>query len=120
MTRSLKPENQETPIQFLERSIVPNHLFYKRNHFSYPNLPSSFYLLPIGGFVNVPTIFSLQEVISLPYKTLKVILECAGNKREFFNPKVFGEQWEKGAITRNMEGSTFKYPAANDWYKTRC
>ncbi|MCL7747524.1 sulfite oxidase [Halalkalibacter alkaliphilus] len=99
-TRGLQPENKETPISFLNTDIVPSHLFFKRNHFSYPKLTYSNYWLPINGLVKTPKIFSLQEIVKLPSKTIKVILECAGNKRSLFEPKVFGEQWEKGAISQ--------------------
>ncbi|MCD8509042.1 MAG: hypothetical protein LRY73_03595 [Bacillus sp. (in: Bacteria)] len=37
ITRSLQPENQETPIRFLSNN-VPTDLFYLRNHFDYPVL----------------------------------------------------------------------------------
>ena len=36
----------------------------------------------------------------MPSKSLVVPLECAGNKRANFNPKVYGEQWEEGAISQ--------------------
>ncbi|MBT2659286.1 sulfite oxidase [Bacillus sp. ISL-18] len=101
-TKSLSPENQETPIQFLHGEIVHSKLFYRRNHFSYPHFTSSFYFLPIEGLVHTPKTFSLQEIYSLPSKTIKVVLECSGDKRELFQPKVFGEQWEKGAISQGI------------------
>ncbi|MBY0029890.1 sulfite oxidase [Priestia aryabhattai] len=100
ITRSLIPENKETPIQFLKDDSVSDRLFYRRNHFSYPNFLSSFYYLPIEGFVYSSKTFSMQEILTFPPKTLKVVLECAGDKRGLFKPKVFGEQWEKGAISQ--------------------
>ncbi|MBT2722772.1 sulfite oxidase [Bacillus sp. ISL-46] len=102
ITKTLFPENQETPIHFLNSDIVDGKLFYRRNHFSYPHFTSSFYLLPIDGLVHTPKIFSLQEIYSLPSKTIKVVLECAGDKRELFQPKVFGEQFGKGAISQGI------------------
>lgn len=100
MTRSLQPENQETPIQFIESDIIDRKLFYRRNHFSYPTLSYSNYCLPINGFVTKPLLFSIQDLLQLPAKTVKVVLECSGDKRSLFEPKVFGEQWEKGAISQ--------------------
>lgn len=102
ITKSLNPENHETPIQFINNNIVDGNLFYRRNHFSYPHFTSSFYFLPIQGFVHTPRTFSLQEIYSLPSRTIKVVLECSGDKRDFFEPKVFGEQWEKGAISQGI------------------
>lgn len=99
-TRSLFPENQEAPIPFIENGIVNNNLFYRRNHFSYPTLTYSNYWLPINGKVSTPIVLSMQDILQLPSKTIKVVLECSGNKRSLFQPKVFGEQWEKGAISQ--------------------
>lgn len=42
----------------------------------------------------------MQDLLRLPSKTVKAVLECAGNKRSLFEPKVFGEQWGKGAISQ--------------------
>ncbi|MGG1399648.1 sulfite oxidase [Bacillus salipaludis] len=102
ITKTLDPENQETPIQFIHEDFVTEKLFYRRNHFSYPNFVSSFYWLTIGGLVNFTRNFSLEEIQALPSKTVKSVLECAGNKRGFFKPKVFGEQWQKGAISQGI------------------
>lgn len=102
ITKSLVPENQETPIHLIYGDIVSGKLFYRRNHFPYPNFASSFYLVPIEGLVHTPKIFSLQEIYSLPSKTIKVVLECSGDKRELFKPKVYGEQWGKGAISQGI------------------
>lgn len=100
ITRSLQPENQETPIQFIEDNIVKTHLLYRRNHFPYPTLSDSNFWITIIGAVRTPISLSLQDILRLPSKTIKVVLECSGNKRSLFKPKIFGEQWEKGAISQ--------------------
>lgn len=102
ITRRLNPENQETPIQFIENDIIQTPLFYRRNHFSYPKLTFSNYFLPINGLVTSPLLLSMQHILQLPSKTIEVVLECSGNKRSLFEPKVFGEQWEKGAISQGI------------------
>jgi DMSO/TMAO reductase YedYZ molybdopterin-dependent catalytic subunit len=102
VTRSLQPENQETPIQFIESDRIKKQLFYRRNHFSYPKFTYSNYFLPINGLVTTPILVSMQTILQLPTKTLEIVLECSGNKRSLFEPKVFGEQWEKGAISQGI------------------
>ncbi|PLS01883.1 sulfite oxidase [Neobacillus cucumis] len=102
ITKSLNPENQETPIHFLNGDLVDEKLFYRRNHFSYPNFSSSFYFLPIVGLVHTPRTFSIQDLYSLPSRSIKMVLECSGDKRGLFEPKLFGEQWEKGAISQGI------------------
>ncbi|MDV2883738.1 sulfite oxidase [Alkalihalophilus pseudofirmus] len=98
-TKKLYPENQESPIHFLSNKPTPASLFYKRNHFSYPPFNYASFWLSINGSVKNPIAFSIEELLALPSKTVEVVLECAGNKRSSFKPKVFGEQWEKGAMS---------------------
>lgn len=99
-TLSLKPENQESPIHFLHEWQTPSHFFYRRNHFSYPFLTQHHFWIQISGVVYKPRSFHYNEILSMPSKSLIVPLECAGNKRANFNPRVFGEQWEVGAISQ--------------------
>lgn len=100
LTRNLFPENQECPIHFLEHSTTSMNYFYRRNHFPYPEINQDAFSLPIEGFVSTPHIFTYEELLSFPSKTIKVLLECSGNKRAAFKPKVFGEQWEAGALSQ--------------------
>ncbi|PLT33422.1 sulfite oxidase [Bacillus sp. V5-8f] len=97
-TRKLSPENQESPVHFINATTYPHDYFYRRNHFPYPELIST--SLTIAGLVEKPTSISLEQIRSLPSNRLKVVLECAGDKRNLFEPKVYGEQWEKGAISQ--------------------
>ncbi|MFJ7469146.1 sulfite oxidase [Peribacillus frigoritolerans] len=99
-TRSLLPENQETPIQFINNDSMVHQLFFRRNHFTYPTLSYSNYWLPINGLVSAPLLLSMQDILQYPSKTVEVVLECSGDKRNLFEPKIFGEQWEKGAISQ--------------------
>ncbi|MFC7392862.1 sulfite oxidase [Scopulibacillus cellulosilyticus] len=100
ITRTLMPENQETPLNFLLNDNTPPSYFYRRNHFPYPKLTKQSFFLPITGEVYKPRIFSFQQLLSFPSRTVKVLLECAGNKRQLFIPKVFGEQWGAGAMSQ--------------------
>ncbi|WP_070121279.1 sulfite oxidase [Bacillus marinisedimentorum] len=97
-TRSLHPENQEAPIHFLHSDHIPGKLFYRRNHFAYPENVSPAGHLLISGLVRQPYLFRYQDFHSMHSKTITAVLECAGNKRANFKPAVFGEQWEDGAI----------------------
>lgn len=100
-TRSVKPENQETPIHFLDHWQTPLSYFYRRNHFAYPFLDLQNYWLYIDCGEEYP-LQSLHyyDILKMPPKSLIIPLECAGNKRAHFTPKVFGEQWEEGAISQ--------------------
>ncbi len=99
-TKSLIPENQETPIQFVEGDMIPVNLFYRRNHFAYPAPVNSESQLIVGGLVRQPYLFRYHDLRSMPSKIVTAVLECSGNKRAKFNPPVYGEQWEDGAISQ--------------------
>ena len=76
--------------------------FFIRNHFDYPKLTQQAYYLPIEGEVLQPTVINYEDIIRMPSKSLGLPLECSGNKRSYFNPKVYGEQWEDGAISQGL------------------
>jgi DMSO/TMAO reductase YedYZ molybdopterin-dependent catalytic subunit len=97
-TRTLFPENQEAPIHFINLTSFPEELLYRRNHFAYPILQKESYSLSIHGEVAQPRTLDYGFIRSLPSRKVPVVLECAGNKRSFFEPKTFGEQWERGAL----------------------
>jgi DMSO/TMAO reductase YedYZ molybdopterin-dependent catalytic subunit len=110
ITRSLSPENQESPIHFLKPGLISSKYFYRRNHFSYPPLSEQNFFLPIQGKVTRPITFHYLDLLNMPAKTMDVVLECAGNNRSKFRPKVFGEQWEEGAISQGRwKGVPLKY-----------
>ncbi|WP_367576371.1 sulfite oxidase [Bacillus sp. FJAT-29814] len=100
MTHSLYPENQETPIHFLEGLETPISKMYRRNHFPYPAITDQSYSLSIIGSVKTPITLHYNQIKSLPSRTVTSIVECSGNKRAYFEPKVFGDQWKDGAISQ--------------------
>ncbi|MBM4761975.1 sulfite oxidase [Bacillus sp. B15-48] len=99
-TRSLVPENQESPISFLNKWKTPLHYFYRRNHFTYPVLTPQNFWLQITGDAAKPRYFHYNELLTMPSKSIIVPIECAGNKRAHFSPKTYGEQWQDGAISQ--------------------
>lgn len=102
-TRSLDPENQETPIHFLNHNqSVPTALFYRRNHFDYPFLSSEDFGIQLSGLVEKPMKFSYFDILHMPSNTVETLIECSGNKRALFKEKLFGEQWENGAMSQGV------------------
>ncbi|MGE5630930.1 MAG: sulfite oxidase [Caulobacteraceae bacterium] len=97
-TRMLVPENQESPVHFLGQMVTPQEYLYRRNHFFYPMLTCRSFLLPIDGEVSRPMVFHFMNLLSMPSKTLTMVLECSGNRRAYFDPKAYGDQWKEGAI----------------------
>ena len=98
--RNEDPLNCETQIsELMDRTVTPNELFYIRSHFAAPEIDGASWRLAIGGLVDRPLQFSLQDFQRLPAQVKTVTLECAGNGRAFLEPKVGGEQWALGAVS---------------------
>ncbi|MFB4166009.1 sulfite oxidase [Alteribacillus sp. JSM 102045] len=102
ITRSLDPDNQESPIHFLRSRIISSEYTYRRNHFAYPLITPENFIFSISGQVSTPLTFHYYDLLKMPSKTIKMVLECAGNKRAMFEPRTFGEQWKDGAVTQGV------------------
>ncbi|HEX6506592.1 MAG TPA: sulfite oxidase [Chloroflexota bacterium] len=96
---SQDPFNAETVLAEHHGLITPNHSFYKRNHFHVPEIDASSWTVTIEGAVDQPQVLSLDDLLSLPRRSLTVTMECAGNGRSSFQPAVAGEPWEYGAAS---------------------
>ncbi len=63
--------------------ITPVNLHYVRNHGAVPKLHWDSHRLHIGGpLVTSPRDYSMDELVSLPFRELPVLLVCAGNRRK--------------------------------------
>lgn len=101
-TISLDPENQGTPIHFLNEWITPEQFFFLRNHYPYPPITPESFTLAFGGLVENPGFFHYQQILQMPSKTIVLPLECSGNKRKEFDPPTYGTQWDDGAISQGV------------------
>ncbi|MCG8482094.1 MAG: sulfite oxidase [Clostridia bacterium] len=99
-TISLRPENQECPIYFIDSWLTPTNLFFVRNHFEYPPINECSFILPIKGDVKKPFVVTYRDLLKMPSKTIICPLECSGNKRKLFDEGIFGTQWGEGAISQ--------------------
>ena len=100
LVRSADPLNCETPLAFPRGGLlVPNALFYVRNHFGIPDLDAGSWRLAVGGLVGRRLSLDLDRLRAMPSATAVVTLECAGNGRGGFEPPAPGEQWGLGAVS---------------------
>jgi sulfite oxidase len=99
ITRVSRPQDLESPAQWLTTWITPNDRFFVRSHFDPPS-PASLtdWQLHVEGDVRQTLTFSLADLKTFEEVTLPAVVQCAGNGRAFFRPKVPGAQWEKGAV----------------------
>jgi DMSO/TMAO reductase YedYZ molybdopterin-dependent catalytic subunit len=52
----------------------------------------------VEGEVEKPFAINYEELLKLKSRTIPVTLECAGNNRDFLEPKAKGVQWGLGAV----------------------
>jgi DMSO/TMAO reductase YedYZ molybdopterin-dependent catalytic subunit len=98
IVRSEEPLNLEMPFETVDGFITPTKSFYVRTHFPIPNIDRDAWWLHVEGEVEKPFAINYEELVELESLTIPVTLECAGNNRNFLEPKVKGVQWRLGAV----------------------
>src|SRR6266550_1451441 len=98
IVRSEAPLNLEMPFETVESFITPTKSFYVRTHFPIPKIDKDAWWLRVEGEVEKPFAINYEELLKLESLTIPVTLECAGNNRNFLEPKVKGVQWGLGAV----------------------
>jgi DMSO/TMAO reductase YedYZ molybdopterin-dependent catalytic subunit len=98
LVREQEPLNLEMPFSTLSGFTTLNESFYVRCHFPIPEIAASDWRLKIEGEVEAPFELNYEALLRMESRTLAATLECAGNNRNFLEPKVKGVQWGLGAV----------------------
>lgn len=93
-----RPADLETPVSELTDWATPNDLFFVRSHFDAPEVDAAAWTIAVSGDVDKPLKVSLRDLKRFPAVDVAAVLQCAGNGRGLFQPRVAGVQWEKGAV----------------------
>jgi len=94
-----RPEDLETPVHYFDSWITPVDTFFVRQHLPRPSkIDTAAYRLTVNGMVSKPLELTLADLQKLPQYTVPATIECTGNGRGFYVPKVPGIQWMRGAI----------------------
>jgi DMSO/TMAO reductase YedYZ molybdopterin-dependent catalytic subunit len=94
-----RPEDLEMPGKYFDTWVTPVDVFFVRQHLPRPSpIDPEGYRLTVNGMVSKPLELTLADLRKLPQYTVPATIECTGNGRGFFNPKVPGIQWKRGAI----------------------
>ena len=96
--RGEDPLNLEMPFETLRDFITPTESFYVRTHFPIPKIDKNDWRLRVEGEVENPLEFRYEDLLKMKALTIPVTLECAGNNRNFLEPKVKGVRWGLGAV----------------------
>lgn len=98
IVHSEAPLNVEMPFETVDSFVTPTESFYVRTHFPIPKIDRDAWWLHVEGEVEKPFAINYEELLELEPRTMPVTLECAGNNRDFLEPKVKGVQWGLGAV----------------------
>jgi Oxidoreductase molybdopterin binding domain len=90
---SPRPEDLEMPLDGFADWITPIDRFFVRCHTYTPKVNLSDWSLKIDGVVEQPMTLTMDDLKKLPRVELVGVLECAGNGRKFYQPRLPGAQW---------------------------
>ena len=94
-----RPEDLETPLRYFDSWITPVDAFFVRQHLPRPSaIDPAAYRLTVNGMTSKPLQLTLADLQKLPQATVPATIECTGNGRAFYTPKIPGVQWSRGAI----------------------
>src|ERR1700730_5410816 len=99
ITPSPRPAYLEMPLDGFHDWITPVDRFFVRCHTYFPERVNlSDWRMKIDGVVNQPLTLTMDDLKTLPRVELVGVLECAGNGRSFYQPRVAGTQWAFGSV----------------------
>lgn len=102
LVHSQNPFNGEFAPHLLNDDITPTARHFVRNNSGIPERAVKKDLrgwkLVIDGEVHKELSLSMDDLSHFPQVTMAVVLECAGNGRSLFEPKVSGTPWQRGAV----------------------
>jgi sulfite oxidase len=94
-----RPEDLETPVRYLNSYLTSVDTFFVRQHLPVPPpIDRDAYRLLVNGHVSKNLSLTLADLQKLPQYTVTATLECTGNGRAFYSPRLPGIQWGRGAV----------------------
>ena len=102
LVHSESPFNGEFVPHLLNDDVTPTARHFVRNNRGIPERAVKQdvrgWQLVIDGEVHKKLTLSMDDLARFPQVTMEVVLECAGNGRSLFEPKVSGTPWQRGAV----------------------
>ena len=94
----LAARNHAMPLEALRWPITPVGLHYLLIHYDVPLVDPASWRLELGGAVERPLGFTLDELRARPAVEMAVTMECAGNGRALLEPRPISQPWLTEAI----------------------
>ena len=95
-----RPPQLETPLSYFKELVTPNEALFVRWHLG--NIPTSVDLatwrLAVGGNTEKQLQLSFDDLKKFEQISYTAVIQCAGNGRGLFDPRVAGGQWKNGAM----------------------
>jgi sulfite dehydrogenase len=95
-----RPPQLETPLSYFKDLITPNEALFVRWHLG--NIPTEVDLaawrLTVGGNTEKELQLSFDDLKKFEQISYTAVIQCAGNGRGLFDPRVPGGQWKNGAM----------------------
>jgi DMSO/TMAO reductase YedYZ molybdopterin-dependent catalytic subunit len=98
IVRSPRPQDFETPLEYLDSYLTPNDVFFVRSHFGPPVIDPKQWRLEFDGLLRTPQVMTLGDLRKFAIVSLPATLQCAGNGRAWYKPPVPGAQWQYGGV----------------------
>jgi DMSO/TMAO reductase YedYZ molybdopterin-dependent catalytic subunit len=98
IVRSRRPLNLESPTAALDERLTPNDEFFVRSHFGAPAVDLIPWEVEVVGLVSRPLRLTMEALGRFEPATKLAVLQCAGNGRGLYRPRVPGVPWERGAV----------------------
>jgi len=95
-----RPLNAETPAHLLDDPVTPvNRHFIRNNGIPPDDMSPVSWRLRVDGLVERSLTLSIAELKErFEVVTRRLVIECGGNGRAFFEPPASGNQWTYGAV----------------------
>ena len=91
-----------SPPAALQNEIVPNDVFYVRNHWrEIPQIDVAGYLLVVDGQVSQPLTLTYDELRQMPQKRFQATFECCGNSPV---PEYWGQISRTSSVVEQIKG----------------
>jgi sulfite oxidase len=89
---------REMPLSLLDSWITPTEHFFVRNNEHMPQVDGAGWKLSITGEVERPVTLRMADIRNIAPRSVTNTLECAGNGRAFFQPRIRGVPWTRGGV----------------------
>lgn len=92
-----RPRDWETPVDVFTQPITPAERFFVRAHHPEPTVSIKDWTVEIAVDGGKSHKLSLEDLKKYKKTSVTAVLQCAGNSRGLYRPRVPGVQWGKGA-----------------------